>query len=123
MLGARGRRIDPRTVRTVVHRAVADALHGGPQALTDLARDHYVLKLISRDEYFAVRAPLADRAARLRRAPPADPPAPPTISNWETMSFDQRRAVIVTYVEAVVVHPARPGYNRFDSTRVAVTWR
>jgi hypothetical protein len=46
-----------------------------------------------------------------------------TVTNWDTMSFDERRAAIVSHVDSVTIHPARPGYNRFDRSRIEVGWR
>ena len=41
--------------------------------------------------------------------------------SWDSMSLDQRRAVIRSVVEAVVIGPAARG--RFDADRVTVRWR
>lgn len=42
---------------------------------------------------------------------------------WHAMSLDQRRAVIRSVIESVVVHPATPGLKRFDPDRIELRWR
>lgn len=43
--------------------------------------------------------------------------------SWEAMGLEQRRAVVVSVVERVVVGPAVRGRNFFDSGRVSIIWR
>jgi site-specific DNA recombinase len=105
--------------------AVIAELNAADAALTDLARDHYVLKLIGRTEYFAAREPLAARVADLRAATVGGgrPLPPPVLDNWDAMSWGAARAALLHYIDKVTIHPARRGLNRFDPTRIVVTWR
>ncbi|WP_456286229.1 recombinase family protein [Microbacterium sp. JZ70] len=41
---------------------------------------------------------------------------------WESMDVDQRRAVVETLLNAVLVRPATRGGNRFDPDRVEFVW-
>ena len=42
---------------------------------------------------------------------------------WDGLSFDRRRAVVVALVDRVTVGPARPGVPRFDPDRITIDWR
>jgi DNA invertase Pin-like site-specific DNA recombinase len=42
---------------------------------------------------------------------------------WDTLSFDRRRAIIGAVVEKLTIRPGHRGYNRFDASRVAFTWK
>jgi DNA invertase Pin-like site-specific DNA recombinase len=41
---------------------------------------------------------------------------------WGQLDFARRRAVIGAVIDSIVIGPARRGYNKFDSSRVSVTW-
>ena len=44
-------------------------------------------------------------------------------SSWPALDLDQKRAVIATVIEAVVLKPAtRQGLNAFDPERLDVVW-
>jgi len=87
-------------------------------------------RLITRTEYFHVRAPIEERISEakkgLARLAPDDPiPADmaDVLGRWETLSFEQRRAVIALFVSKVSINPAAHHGGRFDPTRVRVEWR
>lgn len=44
-------------------------------------------------------------------------------ADWPTLAIEQRRAIIQSVLEAVVVKPAAKRGGRFDPTRVEVVWR
>jgi hypothetical protein len=44
-------------------------------------------------------------------------------ARWEELLFDQKRAVLATVINRVVVGPAVRGLNRFDPRRVSIEWR
>jgi DNA invertase Pin-like site-specific DNA recombinase len=101
-------------------------------ALEQLARDHYVDKLIGRSEFLAARDELHARveAARARLAAPAgaallrDIERAETIrSAWASGDLDWRRQFVAAVAEGVVIGPGVPGATRFDPERVEVTWR
>jgi site-specific DNA recombinase len=96
--------------------------------LTDLARDHYVLAVIGRDEYLAARVPLADEADRIRRLlVPRPQPAALTPDDlrrdWPQMGLRARGDAIAAFVEAVVVGPGVRGRTAYDPERVTLRWR
>lgn len=108
----------------------AQRLREDEAALDELARDHYVERIIGRGEFLTARKALEARIEAARRTLAAR-----TITGsaaalagsarlrWPALSFDARRAIIDALLERVTIGPGRPGYNRFDSTRVDVTWR
>jgi DNA invertase Pin-like site-specific DNA recombinase len=82
-------------------------------------------------EWLAARDRLDQRAVDVRRRLAADTRASALApftggrlrAAWAGLSFDRRRAVVAAVVDAVVVHPAVRGRNRFDPTRVDIRWR
>lgn len=42
---------------------------------------------------------------------------------WPGYDLEQRRAVVATLIERITVAPAKRGLNRFDPSRLDVTWR
>lgn len=98
------------------------------RALTDLARDFYVSKLIERSEYLAARGPLAERAAAIRAKVLAPAPAPVVQlkglrDTWPSLDNRARRVVLEQLITAVIVHPAVKGRNFFDPTKIEIRWR
>jgi site-specific DNA recombinase len=112
--------------------ALADQLWADEQALTQLARDHYVDRLISRAEFLAARQAIEARMEATHRALSERPrtgillDVPSTEAKlrkaWETWTVDRRHAVVAAVLLAVVVGPARRG-KRFDADRVTPIWR
>lgn len=81
-------------------------------------------------EWMAARAPLQERLAALRAGlrPAAATPAPlgrpgALRTSWPAMTFDQRREVLQTVLDRVVVGPAVRGRNRFDAGRVNLAYK
>jgi hypothetical protein len=100
--------------------------------LTQLARDHYADRLISRAEFLAARQVIEARIEATHRALSERPrtgillDVPSTEAAlraaWETWTVDRRHAVVASVLPAVVVGPARRG-KRFDADRVELIWR
>lgn len=44
-------------------------------------------------------------------------------ADWASLSFDQQHAMIAAVLDHVVVGPGRPGYNRFDESRLTPVLR
>jgi site-specific DNA recombinase len=44
-------------------------------------------------------------------------------AEWETLDLNQQHAVVAAVVESVVVGRGRPGYNRFDESRLTPVWQ
>ena len=44
-------------------------------------------------------------------------------AEWDSLDLSQQHTIIATVVDSVVVGPARPGYNRFDESRLTPVWR
>jgi hypothetical protein len=42
---------------------------------------------------------------------------------WDSLDLSQQHAIIAEVVDHVVVGPGRPGYNRFDESRLRAFWR
>jgi site-specific DNA recombinase len=112
--------------------ALADQLRADEQALTQLARDHYADRLISRAEFLAARQAIEARMEATHRALSERPRSgilldvPSTEAAlrtaWETWTVDRRHAVVAAVLPAVVVGPARRG-ERFDPDCVIPLWR
>lgn len=111
-------------------RAILDRLREDEAGLADLARDHYVDRIIGRAEFLAARAALQERITAGQRSlamAAGNGPLAAVIGGardrWARLGFDERRAAIGAVVEYVTVGAGRRGYNRPDMSRVAVTWR
>jgi DNA invertase Pin-like site-specific DNA recombinase len=93
----------------------------------------YGQREISMDELRAARKPIEQRltAARKQLAKVSRTNAVDRyIGNsdtlrveWEALDLSQQHTLIATVVDKVVVGPARPGYNRFDESRLTPVWR
>jgi DNA invertase Pin-like site-specific DNA recombinase len=64
---------------------------------------------------------VAEQGPRITADLPADLEGLQTL--WPTLSFDRQRAIIGAVVDKVTIGPGRRGYNRFDLSRVGITWR
>jgi site-specific DNA recombinase len=110
-----------------------EAMHADEQALEQASRDHYVERVIGRSEYLAARDALQARieTARARLARVNGSGHARELAGfgaklrkaWQAMTFDERRAIVATIVDKVTIGPGRVGYNRFDPSRVTITWR
>jgi DNA invertase Pin-like site-specific DNA recombinase len=100
--------------------------------LADLAAD-WASKRISRAEYLTARnliaARIDERLAQVRRTirrPALDQLHGGTgtlAERWEDLDRPARRAILAEVIESITIAPARRGLNRFDPSRVTVTWR
>jgi site-specific DNA recombinase len=112
--------------------ALEDQLRVDEQTLTQLARDHYADRLISRAEFLAARQVIEARieattrtlSERPRSGILLDVPSTEAAlrTAWETWTVDRRHAVVAAVLPEVVVGPARRG-KRFDPDRVKPVWR
>lgn len=113
---------------------LAARLREDETALDDLARDHYVERIIGRSEFLAARDGITMRIERTRRAL-ADMTAKPertldlislgsTIrKTWNEKSLDEKRHIIAAVIASITIHPARRGARVFDPALVEITWR
>jgi DNA invertase Pin-like site-specific DNA recombinase len=44
-------------------------------------------------------------------------------AEWDSLDLSQQHTIVAAVVDSVVVRPARPGYNRFDESRLTPVWR
>lgn len=44
-------------------------------------------------------------------------------ADWDSLDLSQQHTIVAAVVDSVVVGPARPGYNRFDESRLTPVWR
>lgn len=95
---------------------------------SDLAR-LWAVGDLSSAEWDAARSSLTGRRGQLSEelaalpAPVAalDPGA--IRAGWDSMTLDERRALIRRFIDHLVVYPAAPGTRRFDPSRVKIAWR
>jgi DNA invertase Pin-like site-specific DNA recombinase len=106
-----------------------DAVVAAEADMAGLAEDFYVLKAIGRAEFMAARAGLQanlDRARAEIARLPAGRKAVKRVdrAEWDGMDTDTRRAVALTLLERVEVHPAaKRGRSPFDPSRLRLVWR
>jgi DNA invertase Pin-like site-specific DNA recombinase len=112
---------------------LAGQIAGDEAALAELATDYYAERTISRTEFLAAREAIERRLEGAKRSQAAlnggaaleavEGQGAVLRGIWATLSLDRRRAVIGAVVDRVTITPAKRGFNRFDPTRVQVTWR
>ena len=100
--------------------------------LEQLARD-YADKAISHQEWSAARQPIQGRIdaarrrlSRISRTHRIDDYAGNSqalADAWTGLDLARRQAIIATVVDHLVVNPAVQGRNRFDPSRLDVSWR
>jgi len=80
-------------------------------------------------EFGAARRPVTERieATRValratRRAHPKLLPERDYRAAWPDLPLNERRAVLRAVLDFAVVGPGRRGYNRFDTSRISLTW-
>jgi hypothetical protein len=120
-----------RQERTVGDASEFASLRADEAALEQLARDHYVERVIGRSEYLAARDALTERikAARTRidqdanRSVLADVTGDNVRALWDAGDFDWRRRFLTSVIDHVSIGPGKPGATRFDPERVEVAWR
>lgn len=101
-------------------------------ALSDLARDYYVDRLITRPEFASAREAVNGRlnANRQKLAEVAGRPDQRGVealsrveARWAGATLDWKRAVLTTIVDSVTIGPALRGRARFDASAITVLWR
>ncbi len=112
--------------------AVAARIERAETKLKTLAHDHAVDR-ITRDEWLAARDALQPRIEEDRRRISSSRGLRAVedylgrtgalAAAWEALNLNRRRAVITAVLDGVDIGPGRRGYNRFDPTRVRLTWR
>jgi DNA invertase Pin-like site-specific DNA recombinase len=110
-----------------------DALAADEASLLELATDYYTDHRIGRAEYLAARDALQARIETARRKVARTNGSGKARElaglggrlreEWDAMTFDERRTVVSTLVDKVAIGPGRRGYNRFEPSRVTITWR
>ena len=105
-------------------------LHADQDALEQLSRDHYVDRLIGREEFMAARQPLEERiAARRRRLSRragtrmAVDAATDPATRWAEADVDTRRALLGELIESIEVTPASRRGAPFEPDRATIKWR
>jgi DNA invertase Pin-like site-specific DNA recombinase len=116
------------------HSADLTQLRDDEAALEQLARDHYIERIISRAEYLGARSGLEERIAstrgRLARRSTtpflADLPSggEAVRAAWEAHQVDWRRRLVAVVLEAVIIGPeTMRGRHTLDPSRVQLIWR
>jgi site-specific DNA recombinase len=111
-----------------------DQLTAQEGSLRQLTNDHYVDRLVGRDDYLSAKAALEERIAEtnalLASSTTTHRAGAEYIGrgdalrkDWDGMALDRQRSILDAFVVSVVVSPAVKGRNTFDPKRVAVTWR
>lgn len=110
--------------------ATLDHLREDESALEQLAKDHYVEKMLSRPEYLAAREALEERVQGWRRElarsssvlaglPSGDEALR---AHWTKRPLSWRRALLFAVIETVTVQSAG-GRNVWNPERIEVRWR
>lgn len=109
---------------------LAAAFERHASALRTLARDYYVTRRLTREEWFAARdglereLMLEQRAARPQWRPSLarkDRERPQFRAEWDSLDLNHRRDIIASELECAYVSPStRPGV--LDASRVRVVW-
>jgi hypothetical protein len=108
---------------------LAASVEQDERLLNELA-DDLGNRRINRGEWLAARVPIEERLNDARKglarlAP--DDPIPADLADvegrWESLMFDQRRAVIALFISRVYIDPAAHHGGRFNPERVRVEWK
>jgi hypothetical protein len=107
-------------------------LHADGEALEALAIDFYTNGLLDRATFLAAKRALEDRIDANRSAL-GQATATRTLAGldsgeavrtaWAERDLAWRRGLLATVLDRVTISRGRRGYNRFDPSRVQVTWR
>ncbi len=112
---------------------LVEAVRRDERALEELARDFYVEKLVSREEFFAARDGL-NRRLEGNRVKLAKRERTNVLGRfageggalrtaWESGSLEWRRAIVGAVLDYVTILPGEPGRKAVDPARVSVQWR
>jgi site-specific DNA recombinase len=109
---------------------VVDRIAADRAALDELARDHYVERTISREEFFAARGELTDRIGKAEQvlARSEDTAVLAGVSSgavartaWAERDQDWRRELLAALIERIEIAPST--VYRFDPERLTISWR
>lgn len=109
---------------------VVEQIAADRAALDELAKDHYVERSISREEFFAARSDLTDRIAKAEQAlsRSEDTAVLAGVSSgavaraaWAERDQDWRRELLAALIERITIAPAT--VYRFDPERIGIVWR
>jgi hypothetical protein len=109
---------------------VVEQISADRAALDELAKDHYVARSITRDEFFAARAELTDRIASAEQvlSRSEDTAVLAGVSSgavaraaWAERDQDWRRELLGALIERIEIAPSK--VYRFDPERISITWR
>jgi site-specific DNA recombinase len=113
--------------------ALLDSLREDEAALEQLARDHYVDRIIGRSEYLAARQGLEYSIEATKRRLAGNGHSRVVLDlprgidalreAWDVRGLDWRRSLIAAVVERIELKPAVKGRNFFDPNRVLILWR
>ena len=109
---------------------VVEQIAADRAALDELAKDHYVERAISREEFFAARSDLTDRIAKAEQAlsRSEDTAVLAGVSSgavaraaWAERDQDWRRELLAALIERIEIAPST--VYRFDSERIGIVWK
>jgi hypothetical protein len=89
--------------------------------------DDYDARVIDRTEWLHRRGRLQDRLSGLRaqiatNTQHAVLDSVDLAGDWDSMGFDRKRAILAVVIRQVTLLPAIKGLNRFDPTKITITW-
>jgi site-specific DNA recombinase len=103
------------------------------QAQLDELAGMWANREISRQEWLAARGPIEQRqtlarkrlAALNRTTTLADHVgnAKALRERWSGLSLTRQESIVAAVLDHLVVGPGRPGYNKFDESRLTPVWR
>lgn len=105
-----------------------DSLREDENGLAQLAKDHYVERMLTRPEYLAAREGLEGRIASVRKqlershSPLASLPGGDLRAHWTKRGLPWRQALLSAVVEKITVQSANRS-NRWNPARIEVTWK
>jgi site-specific DNA recombinase len=109
-----------------------DQLEADQAQLVELA-EAYGEKKLSMAEMLAAKRPIEQRITEARKrvsrstgSRALDPyvgQGDRLRADWASLDLDQQHAIVAAVLDHVVVGPGRPGYNRFDESRLTPFWR
>jgi len=108
---------------------VVEQISADRSALGELAKDHYVNRSITRDEFFAARAELTDRIAGAEQvlSRSEDTAVLAGVSSgavaraaWAERDQDWRRELLGALIERIEIAPSK--VYRFDPERIEIVW-
>jgi len=110
-----------------------DVIRGDEEGLESLAKDFYLDRLLTRDEFVAARSALTERLER-NRAELAKRTGSGAVGRfmghgemlrtaWADSNLEWRRSIVAAVFERVEILPGRAGRLPFDPRRVRAIWK